>query len=186
MELSIIITSHKNPELLKVCLDALKKNISLDDYELIVADSETEEPTELMMREDYPQIKFLPCKENVGFQFLVNRGIKASRGDYILILNGDIIVKKDSIEKLLVFLKSHPEAGLIGPQLLNFNETLQYSCFRYYTPLTIAYRRTFLGRFRFAQKTLDKFLMKDFDHQSLQRFPGIIFLQIFGQQVMGQ
>lgn len=166
MELSIIITSYKNPELTKVCIDSIIRNCRLADYEIIVADSETEEKTRMMMREDYPNVKFFPFNKNVGFQELVKKGIEASIGEYILILNADIIVKKNSIEKLLDFIKKNPEVGIAGPQLINFNETLQYSCFKFYSPLTILYRRTFLGRMSFAKKHLDSFLMKDFDHKS--------------------
>ena len=72
MELSIIITSYKNPELLKVCIDSIKKNYTGSDYEIIVADSATEEKTELMMREDYPEVKFVLSRENIGFSGTVN------------------------------------------------------------------------------------------------------------------
>ena len=168
MELSIIITSYKNPDLTKVCIDSIRRNCSLGSYEIIVADSETGEKTKLMMREDYPEIKFFPFEKNMGFQELVRKGIAASVGEYVLILNADIIVKKNSIEQLLDFIKSHPEVGVAGPQLINFNETLQFSCFKFYTPLTILYRRTFLGKMGFARKHLDNFLMKDFDHKSIK------------------
>ena len=166
MELSIIITSYKNPELLKVCIDSVKKNYTGSDYEIIVADTCTEDKTEIMMREDYPEISFLPFKNNVGFQHLVKAGYAKSSGKHILILNGDIIAKKDSIEKLLAYLKQNSAVGMAGPQLLNFNETLQYSCFKFYSPLTIIYRRTFLGKLPFAKKHIDKFLMKDYDHKT--------------------
>jgi N-acetylglucosaminyl-diphospho-decaprenol L-rhamnosyltransferase len=168
MELSIIITSYKNPEMLKVCVDSIKKDITLKDYEIIISDSDTQEDTEMMMREEYPDVIFFPFKENVGFQHLVKKAFSTAKGKYILILNGDMIVEKDSIEKLLEFIKNDSEAGLVGPQLLNFNKTLQYSCCRYYTPLTIIYRRTFLGKLGFAKKHLDRFLMKDFDHKSMR------------------
>ena len=62
MELSIVITSYKNPELLKVCIDSVRSNLTLTDFEIIVADSETEEKTEMMMREDYSNIKFIPSE----------------------------------------------------------------------------------------------------------------------------
>lgn len=166
MELSIIVASYKNPDLTRVCIDSIRRNVALADYEIIVVDGATEEEMELMMREDFPEIKFFSFKENVGFQQLVKKGIEASAGEYLLILNGDIIVKKDSVEKMLALAKAEPEVGIIGPQLLNFNETLQYSCFRFYSPLTILYRRTPLGRFSFAKKHLDNFLMKDFDHKT--------------------
>jgi GT2 family glycosyltransferase len=168
MELSIIITSYKNPELLKLCIDSIKKNISFSDYEIIVADSETEEKIELLLREDYPDIIFLPSRENLGFGGEVNSGIKKSQGKYILILNDDIVVKKDSIESLLKYGRNHSEVGIIGPQLLNFNETFQPSCFRFLSPFTILYRRTFFGRLPFAKKHLDRFLMKDFNHKEIR------------------
>jgi len=174
MELSIIITSYKNPELLKVCVDSVKKNLTLTGYEIIVSDSATEEKTALMMNDDYPEIKFLSSTENIGFSGTVNRGLEVAKGEYILILNGDIIVKENSIEGLLDYIKNNSDVGIVGPQLLNFNETFQPSVFRFYTPLTILYRRTPLGRFGFAKKHLDNFLMKDFDHKEIREVDWIM------------
>jgi GT2 family glycosyltransferase len=166
MELSIIITSYKSHELLKLCLDSVKKNTQNIESEIIVAESESGEDSEIMMREDFPDAKFFPFKENVGFQALLKKGIEESSGKYIFILNGDMIATEGSIKKLLDYLKNNPDVGMVGPKLLNFNGTLQYSCFHFYRPLTVVYRRTFLKIFRFAKKHLNWFLMKDFDHQS--------------------
>jgi len=168
MELSIIVTSYRNPKLLKVCLDSIKKCAIDVAYELIVADSETGEDTEMMMREEYPEIKFFPFKKNVGLQTLLKKAIENSIGEYILLLNGDLIVTEDSINKMFLYMKENESVGMLGPKLLNFNGTLQYSCFRFYSPLTIIYRRTFLGRFAFAKKHLDLFLMKDYNHTDIK------------------
>ena len=168
MELSIIITSYKNPDLLRLCIDYIKKDFSLEKskYEIIVVDSETDERTEMMMREEYPEVVFFSFEKNVGFRVLVERGIEKSSGDYVMIFNHDIIIKKNSIENLLDFIKRNPEVGMVGPKLLSFNEELQFSCFRFYSPLTIIYRRTFLGKLWFARKHLNRFLMKDYDHKN--------------------
>jgi N-acetylglucosaminyl-diphospho-decaprenol L-rhamnosyltransferase len=165
MDLSIVINSYKNPELLKLCVDSVRKNVNIRDCEIIVADSATNEDTEITMREDYPEIKFFPFKKNVGFQTLVKKGIQESVGKYVLLLNGDILVTKESVEKLLNYMKENAQVGIAGPQLLNFNGTLQYSCFRYYKPVTILYRRTFLKKLGFSQKHLDWFLMRDYNHK---------------------
>lgn len=167
MELSIIVTNYRNPHLLRVCLNSIQKHANGLAYELIVADSATQEDTEMMMREDFQGVKFFPFADNVGFQALIEKGIQESQGKYLLLLNGDIIITQDSVKKLLEYIKSDASVGMIGPKLLNFNGTLQYSCFRFYHPITILYRRTFLNRFSFAQKHLDWFLMKDYDHQSV-------------------
>jgi len=116
------------------------------------------------MREEFPSVRFIAFKENAGFLRLVNRGIKEAKGKYYLILNADIIIDKRSVNVLFDYLRSNPEVGLIGPKLLNFNGKLQYSCFQFYTPLIILYRRTFLGNFGFARKRIDEFLLKKQDH----------------------
>ena len=166
MELSFVVTNYKNPGLLKVCLNSIKDNLTISDYEIFVSDSATEEETEVMMKENFPDVTLFANKKNVGFQHLVKQGLEACTGKFILVMNGDIIIKKDSVEKLISFIKSNPGVGMVGPKLLNFNDTLQFSSFRFYTPLTILYRRTFLQKFSFAKKHLDWFLMADYDHKN--------------------
>jgi len=169
MELSIIITNYRNPSLLKICLDSVSRYAGELAYELIVVDGATQEDTELMMREDYPAVKFFPFKENVGFQALIKRGVEESIGKYLLILNGDIIVTPNSIQRMLAYIKTDARIGMVGPKLLNFDGTLQYSCSRFYRPMTIVYRRTFLSRFAFAKKHLAWFLMKECDHDKIMQ-----------------
>lgn len=174
MELSIVVTHYRNPELLKECLSSIKNNTFLPEYELIVADSETEERTALLLKNEFPEVKHLAFKENTGFSRLVYDGYKASHGVYILFLNGDMVMKKNSIDNLLAFIKSRPDAGMVGPKLLNFNGTAQPSAFRFYTPLTIVYRRTFLGKLGFAKKHLSRFLMEDRDFLKVQEVDWIM------------
>lgn len=166
-ELSVIITSYKNPAVLRLCLESLKKNILLENYEVLVLDSSTEEDLEMMMREEFPKIRFFPHSENLGFLGLVNEGIENAKGNYYLILNDDIVIKHKSADILLEYLKKNLSVGIAGPKLLNFDGKFQFSCFRFYTPLIILYRRTFLGKLKFAQKKIDYFLYKDRDHNKL-------------------
>jgi GT2 family glycosyltransferase len=164
LELSIIITSYKNPAVLRLCLESLKKNVLCENYEILVLDSSTEEDLEMLMREDFSEIRFFPHKDNLGFLGLVNEGIENAKGNYYLILNDDIVIKNKSVDVLLEYLKNNPATGIVGPKLLNFDGKFQFSCFRFYTPLIILYRRTFLGKLKFAQKKIDYFLYKNRDH----------------------
>jgi GT2 family glycosyltransferase len=174
MDLSIIVTSYRNPKLLKVCLDSIKKSVLSMEHELIVADSATQEDMEIMMREEYEDVVFFPFKDNVGFQALIKKGLEYSKGKYILILNGDIIVTPESIMGMYNYIKNDASVGMVGPKLLNFNGTLQDSCFRFYKPMTIVYRRTFLGSLSFAKKHLDWFLMRDYDHLAVKEVDWIM------------
>lgn len=164
MELTIAINSYRNPELLKLCLESVIQNVQGIKYEIIVADSETQEETEIMMREEFPEVKFFAFAKNVGFQVLFKKGMSEASADYVLALNSDIIVTPQSVEKIYDFVRNRKDIGIAGPKLLNFNGTLQNSCFRFYKPVTVIYRRTFLRQFGFAKRHLDWFLMKDYDH----------------------
>lgn len=166
-ELTVAINGYKNPELLRLCLRSVYKEMAESgiDYEVIVADSSTEEDTEIIMREEFPETKFFQFNENVGFKTLVNTSINAANGRYVLLINSDIILTESAVPRMLAYIKSHSEIGLLGPKQINFNGTLQRSCFRFYRPETILYRRTWIGKLPFAKKHLQWFMMKDYDHQ---------------------
>ena len=170
-DLSIIVSSYKSPAILKICLKSIlnslkNKNIN---YELIVVDSATEEETRDMMEENFPDIKFIPHKENMGVPKVYNAGIRVSKGKYIAVFNGDMIFKEDSIEKMLSYIKQHPEIGFLGPVLLSLNESIQPSCYgSFYTPWIILCRRTFFGKTFFGKRSVNKFMMKEWDHNSVR------------------
>ncbi|MBI1888679.1 MAG: glycosyltransferase family 2 protein [Candidatus Spechtbacteria bacterium] len=158
--LSIIINHHKSPEVLKLCLHYLKKNAP-EDAEIIVTDSETIEKTENLMRCEFPQVKFLASKENIGFAKSVNRGILHAKGDFFLIINADVIIsEKDAIPKMLGAMQENADIGILGPKLLSINDERQPSCFRFYSPLTILARRTPFGKTGWGKKELERFLIE--------------------------
>lgn len=169
MRLSIIIVHHKTPELLKLCLKSLQNNINPEiDHEVIIVDSQSAREGQDVVYENFPQAKFITFKENIGYSKGVNAGISAAKGDYILILNPDIIITKDSVKKMLEFAENDTEIGILGPQLLDFSGSIQKSYFRFYTPLTILARRTFLGKMPLFKNTIRKFTMSDADPEEVQ------------------
>lgn len=134
MMLSIIINHYKSPEVLKLCLGYIKKNAPAGS-EVIVTDSETTEKTQDMMHYDFPDVKFLSDKKNIGFAKSVNRGIENAQGEYLLIINADVIVpNSDAIPKMLGYLRENEDIGILGPKLLNINGKHQPSCFRFLFP----------------------------------------------------
>lgn len=166
-ELTIAINGYKTPELLRLCLQSIFKYMEGTgiEYEVLVTDSGTEEDTEMLMREEYPHVAFFPFRENVGFKTMVNKSLEEARGKYIFLINSDIILTADAVPTMLEYLKTHPAVGMLSPKQMNFNGTLQPSCFRFYQPKTIVYRRSWLGKLPFAKRHLDWFIMADYDKQ---------------------
>jgi len=180
-ELSIIIVHHRTPELLKLCLKSLREvlisghrkshgtcDVNKLDYEIIVVDSTVSRKARDLIRENYSEIKYLPFEENLGYSRGVNSGIRNSSGEYILILNPDAIVTEGTIAELLDYMRKHPDIGMLGPKMLNFNGTVQRTYFSFYKPMTIIARRTFLGRFKPFKRALSDFLMADSDPNKIQ------------------
>ncbi len=165
---TVAVNGYKNPELLRLCLSTLYREFAQVPfaYEVIVADSETGEDTELIMREEFPEARFFPFADNVGFRTLFNISVSEAKGKYIFLINSDILLNKETVPILMRYLESDPKTKLVGPKQINFNGTLQLSCFRYYRPQTILYRRTWFGRLPFGRKHLDWFVMKNYDHAS--------------------
>lgn len=161
--LSIIVVNFKNPPLLRLCLKSLENSISPDfTKEIIVVDIASSIETRNVISE-LQNIKGVYFRENIGYTRGVNEGIKASSGDSVFIINPDIIPTKGAIESMNKFILDNDDVGLLGPQLLNFDGSVQNSSFAFYSPLTIIYRRTFLGFLPWAKKELSRFLLLDND-----------------------
>jgi N-acetylglucosaminyl-diphospho-decaprenol L-rhamnosyltransferase len=163
VDLSIIVTSYQNAAVLDLCLKSimdetkrLLKKRGLHS-EVVVVDGEAGEKTRDVAKKyilDNPRITYCPFSKNMGFPKLVNKGLKESSGDYILILNSDIILTEGSLGEMLRYLKTHRKTGILGPKLLNFDGSPQASAFHFYTPLIILYRRTLLGKTPWGKKKL--------------------------------
>ncbi len=158
---SILITHYKTSELLKLCL----KSVFNQDVnkEVIVLDSEYDWQVKDEITEKFKEIIYISFEKNVGYTKLVNEGLKKAKGDYILILNADIIIPDDALKNLIDFLSEHKNFGMVGPQQLNLDNTIQQTYFRFYKLSTILYRRTFLKKSWFGKKEIARFEYKDID-----------------------
>jgi GT2 family glycosyltransferase len=130
MDLSIILVNYNTKDLTLRCIDSVIKSKPNVKYEIIVVDNGSSDP--LAESEKYKLIK---NKENLGFAKAVNQGIKASMGKYVLLLNSDTKVGKSSIDELYKFALSHPDAGAVGPKLVNEDGSVQCSAYRFPTVL---------------------------------------------------
>lgn len=102
-------------------------------YEVIVVDNASVDRTVEMVLERFPQVQLLANEENVGFAAANNQGLKVSKGDYLLLLNPDTLVRGEALQLMLQFLASHPRVGMVGPKLLYSDGRLQHSAFSFPT-----------------------------------------------------
>ena len=111
IDLSIIIVSYNTSDFLKECLESIKKNTEGLNYEIIVVDNASSDNSLQVLRAKFPDVLVIKKQENIGFSKANNLGIEKSKGRYVLFLNPDTVVYKDSLLGMVKFMDEHKEAG---------------------------------------------------------------------------
>ncbi len=175
VKLSIIILNYKTKDLLRLLLkNLIDLNIEVS-HEVIVVDNASNDGSVKMVEQLFPQIKVIANNKNSGHAAGNNLGIKAANGEYLVIMNTDIIFfKQKDIIDILQYMDSNADIGMVGPKLLNGDGSVQNSCFRPYTAFTPIFRRTPLGKLSFAKRDLANHLMEDFKHNELREVEWIL------------
>lgn len=128
MELSIIIVNWNSKDYLKKCIASIMGSKSEIKLEIVVIDGGSFDGSGEMLKECYPQVKFIQSDKNVGFAKANNIAFKASNGSHVLFLNPDTEVVVSAIDILLEQMQKLPKAGAIGCKLLNADGSVQTSC----------------------------------------------------------
>jgi N-acetylglucosaminyl-diphospho-decaprenol L-rhamnosyltransferase len=135
MMFSVIIVNYASWPLTLRCIESLQQT-RYGDFEIFVVDNDSVEPPELPS-----WVRLIRNKENIGFARANNRGIAASSGDPIVLINPDTLVERDFFEHLEAFVSENPKAGISGPKIVDSEGHLQLSARR-----EISVFSGFLGR----------------------------------------
>jgi len=133
VDISIVILNFNDKEYLKGCLQSLDHCSKSREVEIIVSDNASIDGSNEMVEAEFPHVRLLKNKENLGFTKGNNVGIRASTGRYVFLLNSDIKVLDGCIDGMAQFLDDHPDVGIAGPKVLNRDMSHQSSCRRYPT-----------------------------------------------------
>lgn len=166
LKLSIIIIHYNTSGDLERCLDSIDACPPLCEYRVLVVDNASSDPGLEPLRTRHAGVQWIMNTQNAGYSRGVNQGLQAQSAEYSLILNPDIVVQPRAIDRLLERADANPRAGILGPQLLNTDGSIQDSCRRFYTFTTLLMRRTPLGKVIRNHKSVGDHLMQDFDHLS--------------------
>ncbi|MFH0943405.1 MAG: glycosyltransferase [Candidatus Beckwithbacteria bacterium] len=117
--LSIILVHYHHQSVLFDCLDSIKANPPQTSYEIIVVDNDEKPKIKPALKRHYPQVIYLKSPGNIGYGAGNNLGAKQAKGKYLLILNPDTKLLANSINPLIKFLNTHPQAAVAAPLLSN-------------------------------------------------------------------
>src|SRR3989344_3515068 len=118
IDLSIIIVSYNTSDFLKGCLGSIKATSKGFTYEIIVVDNASSDNSLEMLKMEFPEVILIKNQENIGFSKANNMGVGKSKGRYVLFLNPDTVVYKESLLDMIKFMDRHKEAGAATCKLL--------------------------------------------------------------------
>ncbi len=109
------------------------------NMEVIVVDNASTQDEASIISERYPQVKVIRSRQNLGFAGGNNVGIKAAKGQYILLINNDTYFKEYNIDALINRLESSDKIGIVCPKLRFAwaNHPIQFAGYTPLSPITI-------------------------------------------------
>jgi N-acetylglucosaminyl-diphospho-decaprenol L-rhamnosyltransferase len=167
--LSIIIVNWNVRELLRACLHSIVRARGNLDLELIVVDSASGDGSVAMLNADFPTVRLIGCEQNVGFSAGNNLGIAAAAGELLLCLNPDTEIVGDALQTLTAYLQANPAVGVVGPQLLYADGSVQSTRRRFPTLATALLESTSLQRWFPRNRVLARYYVADRPDDAVQQ-----------------
>ena len=127
VDVSVIVVNWNTRDLLAQCLQSVYDTVQGLEFEVFVVDNASTDGSVAMVWERFPQVQLIENGENVGFARANNQAIRESRGRYVLLLNSDALVLLGTLRTLVAFADAHPQAGIVGAQLINPDGSFQAS-----------------------------------------------------------
>ena len=132
ISVTAVVVGFNHAHCLGRCFDSLMGSRDLDALEVIYIDNASEDSS-VATTSWHDRIIVVQNEENLGFASAVNQGVAMATGEYIALVNPDTQIGPECLRRLVDFLRRHPEAGLVGPRLLNEEGKDQQSLARYPT-----------------------------------------------------
>ena len=125
MKLSIIILCWNDLKVIPDCLRSIYASTHPSELEVIVSDNGSTDGSIEFIRKEFPQVLVIENGVNLRFAKGNNVAIRASQGEYVLILNPDTIIHDGTLDKMVAFADKHPEAGAFGCRVLSADGSFQ-------------------------------------------------------------
>ncbi len=171
MDISIIIVSWKVKEKLRANLTALSLALAGLKAEVLVVDNNSQDGTVDMIQSEFPEVKLIVNRDNLGFAKANNQGIKEASGDFILLLNPDMRVFPETIKAMLAWARLHPQAVVSGCRLETETGALVPHVRRF--PRLTDQLAVILKLPHLFPHLLDAYLQADFDYQQAAKVDSI-------------
>jgi GT2 family glycosyltransferase len=133
VDVTLSIVSTNNRDLLRQFLNSINATVRKTTYEIIVVDNASTDGTFEMLDREYPKVKVIKNSHREGYGNCHNHAIKEAVGEYVLVLNEDMEMVGDAVDRMVMKAREIDNLGVLGCKILNPDMSLQHSCFKFPT-----------------------------------------------------
>jgi GT2 family glycosyltransferase len=119
--IEIIIPNWNGRDMLEHCLSSLRQQ-TFTDFRVIVVDNGSEDGSNSLVTEKFPEVKLIRLDRNTGFSAAVNTGIKSSTAPWLLLLNNDMEVAGDCLENLRRAVEKYRQFDFFALKMMSFHQ----------------------------------------------------------------
>ncbi|MCX6795296.1 MAG: glycosyltransferase family 2 protein [Candidatus Falkowbacteria bacterium] len=119
MKLSIIIVSYNVNHKLRANLQAIFSSVNAPEFEVFVIDNNSSDGSAVMVGSEFPQVTLIANTDNLGFAKANNQAIKLAKGEFILLLNPDMLVTPETLAEAVSAAQERPEAVVSSIKLVD-------------------------------------------------------------------
>jgi len=176
LKVSIIIVNHNTANVLRECIESVYKFENKNNFEVIVVDNNSSDNTKQIVEEfekHYDNFKSIFLNKLESFSFANNRGYDLSTGDFVLIMNPDIIFTEPVLEKLTGNFFEDRYIGAISPMLTGTDGIFQRNYFQRYPSLIqfFLFHSVLMKVFYRFPKLMNRYL----ENQDIEKSKEVIF-----------
>jgi GT2 family glycosyltransferase len=115
-KVSVIIVNYNGMQVLAPLLDSLKRQ-TFSDFETLVVDNGSHDSSVSFIQRNFNWVRVVQNSENTGFAAALNRGIELSSGEYVMMLNNDVVLESRVLEALSSSLQADSKIAIIQPKI---------------------------------------------------------------------
>jgi GT2 family glycosyltransferase len=130
-----VIVNYQRYDLLQRCLVAISVS-TLPPAEIVVVDNASSRP-ESSVVDGFPGVRVIPNVSNDGYARACNQGWRATTSPFLLFLNPDVTVERETIRATVDAAESDAAIGIVTPRLMRPDGRMDHACHRGFpTPAT--------------------------------------------------
>jgi GT2 family glycosyltransferase len=164
--ISVVVVTWNARKYVDECLRSLYEDNVIPVEVIVVDNASTDGSPDLVARE-FPSFRVLRNLQNLGFARANNIGIRESHGEYVCLLNSDVVLSRGTLYALYQFMQANPRVAIAGPQMRGADGSVRRSSMRHPSLLNALARAFAIDNLGFVSRRIGGQMMTDFSHREI-------------------